>query len=684
MSVPLSSSNRLLRWTTAALVCLSCVSPLQAQTEAARNAPAAAPSLEEFVRRAQYTEMVLSPSGRYLATTSPRHGRQNLVVLDLEERKAMPLTQFDNIDVGRLRWVGDDYVLFSAIQLNAPSGEDTPRAGGLFSAALNGNGITQLAKTWRQHARNETGGFLVMETVQPVPGSKDEIIAAAVVANDDSFDLFRVNVGNGKYRILTQGRPSDRISRWILDANQVPRLAIAATEGASTGVVTYYRSGPDAPWKEINRFDSTKPPAFVPLGFDDDGKHLLVASNANRTTMAIYRYDPDAGKMGELVAQHPQYDLGAAARGEVTATVLRDPKTNAIAGLRVDTDRLQTVWFDGEMDKLQATIDAALPGRTNVLQRTAQNKRLLVSSFSDTSPGRFYLFDPAKRALEEIGAARPWLEGKLARVTPFRLKTRDGLEIPSYYVLPRDHKPGTRLPTIVHVHGGPMARDVVQGGRFGASFGVLEAQILASRGYAVVLPNFRITPEIGSAIYYAGFGTYGMQMSDDHEDAAKWAVDQGFADPKRICISGASYGGYASLQAVTRPSNPFACAISGLPVTDLKYQREEADYGRSKAAVEYWRRIQGVKDWDDPLVRAMSPVYSADKIKVPVFMYIGDEDTRTPPDQARRMASALEKAGNPVKGFFVGKGEGHGYGVEATNVALYTQMLRFLDETLKR
>jgi dipeptidyl aminopeptidase/acylaminoacyl peptidase len=234
------------------------------------------------------------------------------------------------------------------------------------------------------------------------------------------------------------------------------------------------------------------------------------------------------------------------------------------------------------------------------------------------------------------------------------------------------------------VHGGPMARDVTQGGRFGGSFGVREAQIMASRGYAVVLPNFRITPELGSKIYYAGFGTYGMQMSDDHEDAAKWAVDQGFADPKKICISGASYGGYAALQALTRPSNPFACAISGLPVTDLKFQRTEADYADSRAAVEYWRQLQGVKSWDDPLVQQMSPLFSADKIKVPVFMYIGDEDTRTPPKQAYRMADALKSAGNPVKGFYVGKGEGHGYGVEAHNVELYVQVLKFLEDTLGR
>jgi dipeptidyl aminopeptidase/acylaminoacyl peptidase len=407
-----------------------------------------------------------------------------------------------------------------------------------------------------------------------------------------------------------------------------------------------------------------------------------VASNANRKNMAIFRYNPQTKEFVEQIAQHPQYDLGASPNGESLGSLIRDHETGELIGIRIDADKPQVVWLDEGMAKVQATIDASLPNRINSLQRNGKGKRFVVSSFSDTSPGRYYLFDETKRSLEEVGPSRPWLEGKLAAVRPFMLKTRDGLSIPSYYVLPRNHQPGQRLPTIVHVHGGPMGRDVVQGGRYGPSFGIREAQLLASRGYAVVLPNFRVTPELGSDIYYAGFGTYGKQMSDDHEDAVKWAVDQGFADPGKVCISGASYGGYASLHALSRPNNPFKCAISGLPVTDLKYQRTEADYASSPGAVEYWRKLQGVPDFNHPSVRELSPVFNADKIKGPVFMYIGDEDTRTPPAQARRMADELAKAGNPVKDLYVGKGEGHGYGVEAHSVELYERVLKFLATTL--
>jgi dipeptidyl aminopeptidase/acylaminoacyl peptidase len=551
-------------------------------------------------------------------------------------------------------------------------------------AKRDGSGILQLAKTARQLHRSGTGGFGFLSYLQAVPGAPNEMIAEGVVANDDSVDIYRVNLDNGRYRLLTQGRPSDRLQRWILDGKLVPRVAIAASAGATTEQVVFYRAGPAAAWTELARFDSTKPPAFVPLAFDSDDLHLWVASNADRRNMAIVRYNPETKQFVERVAQHPQFDLGAWPSGMPLGSLVRDPMRGELLGIRVDADKPQVVWIDESLARVQAAVDAALPNHSNVLQRTAAGKRYVVTSFSDTSPGRHFLFDEEKRSLEEIGSSRPWLEGKLAQVRPFTLKTRDGLAIPSYYVLPRDHQPGQRIPTIVHIHGGPMARDVTQGGRYGASFGVYEAQVLASRGYAVVLANFRVTPGMGSDIYYAGFGSFGKQMSDDHEDAANWAVGQGFAHPKMMCISGASYGGYAALHAVSRPASAFSCAISGLPVTDLKFQRAEADYAAAPQALEYWRKLQGVPDFDDPSVRQLSPVFNADKIKVPVFMYIGDQDVRTPPAQAHRMADELAKAGNPVKDLFVGEGEGHGYGMDANNIQLYERMLKFLAQTFGR
>ena len=656
---------------------------LQAQTvNTASTATMAPPAIEEFVRRPQYTEMLASPSGRYLATTRAISGRLNLVIIDLETRSSFGITNFNDIDVGQVRWVGDERLVFSAIEINKPTGQEAPNAGGLFTVSREGKDFRQLANTAAQLRRNETGGFVALSYQASIPGTTDEIIAAGAIGTDDSFELYRLNLLTGRYRLITAGRPANGISRWVLDSKNAPLVAVAQGRSGSTLIHTYYRPNVESPWKEINRFDTTKPPAFVPLAIEPDGKTLLISSNEGRANMAIFRYDPEKQQILELVAEHPKYDLGASPMGQPLSSLVRDPVSGRLLGIRVDADTLQTVWLDEAAAKMQASVDASLPGRTNLI--SSPRKRLVVSSFSDRSPGKFYLFDSEAKRLEEIGPSRPWLEGKLAAVRSFRLKTRDGLEIPSYYVLPANYKPGDRLPTIFHIHGGPFARDVVSGGRFGSSFGVLEAQVLASRGYAVVLPNFRITPELGSSIYYAGFGTYGRQMLDDHEDAVTWAVAQGFADPKRLCISGASYGGYAALQALVRPSNPFSCAISGLPVTDVPFQQTNADYSESQSARAFWLRVLGINSINEPIAKSISPISHADKIKVPVFMYVGERDTRTPPSQALRMADALRAAGNPVKEYIVGKGEGHGYGVTANNVRLFEGMLQFLETALPK
>ena len=656
---------------------------LQAQTvNTVSTATMAPPAIEEFVRRPQYTEMLASPSGRYLATTRAISGRLNLVIIDLETRSSFGITNFNDIDVGQVRWVGDERLVFSAIEINKPTGQEAPNAGGLFTVSREGKDFRQLANTAAQLRRNETGGFVALSYQASIPGTTDEIIAAGAIGTDDSFELYRLNLLTGRYRLITAGRPANGISRWVLDSKNAPLVAVAQGRSGSTLIHTYYRPNVESPWKEINRFDTTKPPAFVPLAIEPDGKTLLISSNEGRANMAIFRYDPEKQQILELVAEHPKYDLGASPMGQPLSSLVRDPVSGRLLGIRVDADTLQTVWLDEAAAKMQASVDASLPARTNLI--SSPRKRLVVSSFSDRSPGKFYLFDSEAKRLEEIGPSRPWLEGKLAAVRSFRLKTRDGLEIPSYYVLPANYKPGDRLPTIFHIHGGPFARDVVSGGRFGSSFGVLEAQVLASRGYAVVLPNFRITPELGSSIYYAGFGTYGRQMLDDHEDAVTWAVAQGFADPKRLCISGASYGGYAALQALVRPSNPFSCAISGLPVTDVPFQQTNADYSESQSARAFWLRVLGINSINEPIAKSISPISHADKIKVPVFMYVGERDTRTPPSQALRMADALRAAGNPVKEYIVGKGEGHGYGVTANNVRLFEGMLQFLETALPK
>jgi dipeptidyl aminopeptidase/acylaminoacyl peptidase len=635
-------------------------------------------SLEEFYKDPALAGPILSRSGKFLAATAPSKGRMNLLVIELATRKGTILTSFEDFDVRGVHWIGDERLVFSLGQANSPTGPGQFDGGGLFVIDRDGSKSRRLAPTVRE-AKAKQQVYRSLDFAATIPGSTDEIIVSGNQTSTDSEDLYRLNLNTGRTTLLTGGRPADLTSNWVLDSKQVPRVVTAQVKNELTQVV-YYRKGADSPWGEIARFSLNKGEAIFPLAFESDDQTLQVASNKDRDTMAVFRYDPNTKKLGEILAGHPRFDMGADAQGGDVAGVIVEAETNRILGYRVEADKLETTWIDEGRAKSQKNIDGALPGMTNTFSRTPDGKKLLVTSSSDVSSTRWYMLDEEKNTLEEIGASRPWLDGKFVQQRPFMFKTRDGLEISGYVFLPKDYKAGTKLPTILHIHGGPQAR----ADSFGSGFGVQEGQLFASRGYVVVVPNFRITPGLGKNIYSKGFGSYGRQMSEDHEDALKWAIDQGYTDPKRACISGASYGGYAALQALVKTPDMFKCAIAGLAVTDLVYQNTstDTDFYNNVAGISFRKAMLGVDDFRSDLVKQLSPVNNADKIKGAVFLYAGRDDVRVPIDQIYRMDKALKAAGNPAKAFVIKEKEGHGFGKAENRIDLYTQVLAFLKEQI--
>ena len=641
----------------------------------ARRAPA---SLEDYLKLPQYANPTLSPDGRYLAVSTPVKGRLNLAVVDLETRKGTALTNFSDFDVLDARWAGNERLVFTLGQANSPTGPGQFNGGGLFVVSRDGTTSRKLAGTIKE-SRGNNSRYRELEMLRSIPGSSDEILASGNLRADDSEDVYRLNLLTGRSTLVSSDRPT-RTFGWVLDNKLVPRVVNSQVKDTLT-FLTFYRAAEDQPWKEIARTDRTEGTGFRVLGFMSDNRSLMVATNAGRDTVAVYRFDPDTKTLGELLVQHPKFDMGADSQSESVPGVVTEPDTDRVLGYVVDAERPQTVWIDEKEAKTQAVVDGALPGTRNTFRRFPNSARLLVQSYSDVSPAKFYLLDEGKRTLEELFSSKPWLDAdKLVEMRPFLLKTRDGLEIPSYYFLPKSYKPGDRLPTVVHIHGGPSAR----ADHWARGFGYLEAEILASRGYAVVLPNFRVTPGFGSKIFKAGFGTLGRQMSEDHEDAAKWAIDQGFAEPGRICMSGASYGGYAVLRALAKSPELFKCGVAGLVVSDVEMQATSlaGDTARSPIGYQFWVTLAGKNADGKPAFRETSPAFMADKIKAPVFMYAGADDIRTPLEQTTAMVRALERAGNPPKSVIIKAEEGHGYGKLENNVDLYERMLKFLDDSI--
>lgn len=644
----------------------------------AKSEPA---SLAAYLSPTKYSRLSLSPNGQHLAMLTPVAGKLNLAVIDLKAGKSRAITSLTEFDVVIFHWIGNERLAFSVGRVGAPTGWEQGDGGGLFVVNRDGTGLQTITPTRRERLNSGLGAARGLSFKHAVPGSDREFIAYGNLRVVDSQDVYRVDAATGKQTLLTFQHPG-RVSEWVLDHQDVPRLAVLVDKDDGKIYAArhriMYRASAESPWVQIETSDP-KGEQFVPISFEDDNRTLIVASNRGRDTTALYRFDPETKRFIEKLAEHPRYDMGVDAMGSHVPGVIQHPASGKILGYEVSAETGQISWVDPEYARVQTTLETSFKAKDIRIQRREGARTLVAVSASNHVP-RYYLFDEKANRLEELFAATDKLQDQdLSPVTPFLLKTRDGLEIPSYYVLPQGYKTGQVVPTVVHIHGGPHAR--ADNGGYMAGFGMREAQVLASRGYAVVLPNFRITPGFGRKIYEAGFGEVGRKISEDHEDAYHFAVKQGFADPRRVCITGASYGGYATLQALAKTPDLFACGIAGLLVSDYEVQLTSTagDSAGSKAGVDYWRRLLGQTEPGWEIAQAYSPARYAHRLKAPLGIYAGRDDVRTPMEQTELMIDALKRTGRPPEWVFVAPQEGHGFGKLENNVKTYELMLDFLD-----
>jgi dipeptidyl aminopeptidase/acylaminoacyl peptidase len=503
--------------------------------------------------------------------------------------------------------------------------------------------------------------------LRTLPGDTDDIIVHETTYSAGqqprSGPLYRMDTRTGRKTEISGGKPDSALSEgWIVDRNGVPR-GYEASDAESTRI--YYRASAEAPWQKLDEFKRLAGNTWSLAALSPDENVLWASSRKGRDTAAIIRYDVASKAFGEVVAEHPRVDLSD----------LRGDK-QAIRGVHYEADRGGTAWFDESLAKTQAMVDKALADTVNTLSWSEDRQHVLVTAYSDLRPSSYYLLDVKAGKLEWLADSRPWIDPKaMSPMTPVRYAARDGLEIPAYLTIPRGSS-GKKLPLVVNVHGGPwVAGDTWRWNP--------EVQFLASRGYAVLQPNFRGTTRYGWKHYSSSFKQWGLAMQDDITDGVKWAIDQGIADPERICIYGASYGGYAAMMGVAKTPEVFKCAINYVGVTDLPLLMT-ASWSDSFNSdfVRFSNRHQiGDVDSDLDRLKATSPDQLADRIKAPVLMAYGGSDVRVVPQHGTRMRDALEKAGRPPEWMLVDE-EGHGYRKLENQVMFYGAMEKFLDKNI--
>ena len=363
--------------------------------------------------------------------------------------------------------------------------------------------------------------------------------------------------------------------------------------------------------------------------------------------------------------------------GVPTATsvsLVWDDTRQSVVGVSSGAERPETTWLDPELGAVHATLSRALKGSVVELTGWSDDRtRLIVRASSKTTPATWYLFDKPRKELSPLGEEYPSLKGAALGATRWiTYKAGDGLEIPAYLTLPPGAPAhGAKAPLIVLPHGGPASRDDYD-------FDFL-AQFLATRGYAVLQPQFRGSWGFGRAFEDAGRGEWGGKMQTDLLDGVAAVAAAGDADPTRVCIIGASYGGYAALAGVTLHPEAYRCAASIAGISDLGLFLVEAKrvYGVDSAGLEVWRRILG--DAPTTQLAATSPAKLAANVRVPLLLIHGDKDTIVPIEQSQLMASAMKAAGKPVE-FVTLVDENH----YLTKAATRTQTLEALQAFLAK
>ena len=666
-----------------------------AQAQAAPPVVAATlapPPALHFYRHPHMGRVALSPSGRQLALTVNVGERLALAVLDLDGGAAIKVAvNYSDADVRDFDWVNDQRLVYTVIDLQRGSG-DQDFAPGLFAVNADGSGGRVLVRLRRDFLRAtpQAGrqplewNHKLLHVPKTPDGSGNEVIVGRLSYSNTGEPTavvpIRLNVDDLSQRSLAEGMPANG-AFWLFDRSGEPR---AVTSYSQAGQMQVHWRAPGAKdWRLLATMPSLQRP-WTQQAVDDEGGLYVTAAEAPAGTSVLKRFDLAKAKpMAEAMVSTPGYDFNGELVQDLTGPVL---------GVRATTDAQTTVWFDPRLAGWQAEADQRLPGRVNRIdcrRCTGDDPVLLVRSWSDQQPGELFVLRPTRSQgrWNAVGMVRKDIEPRrMATLDRHLVTTRDGLAMPVWLSLPRpgvvvgDAASGSaaavRRPAVLLVHGGPWSNTGDWRWRD-------DAQFLASRGYVVIEPEFRGSTGFGARLFKAGFRQWGRAMQDDLEDALKWAVAQGHIDPQRVCIAGASYGGYAALMGPIRQPGLFRCAAAWIAVSDplllfgLSGWSDMADETRRYTMPE----LLGDPQADAAMLAEVSPLRQATRLKVPVLLGYGAQDRRVPLVHGERMRDALTAAGNPPEWVVYGE-EGHGWLLTRNRVDWASRLEAFLAKHL--
>jgi dipeptidyl aminopeptidase/acylaminoacyl peptidase len=616
--------------------------------------------MEGFAKRAEYRSAELSPSGKFVSVIAPYQNFDAVHVIKLDggfERNVIKFDPKEEESIADTSWSDDDRLVVSKAKhfgiLTQPM-----LTGAVF--ASNGDGSEQKQLFGYQDDKSNSRSPLKDRATSYLTDLLHDSNGQALFTyipwdqsrSENKSSVYRVDTHTGKRTQI------EKIDGGYVTADASGALRFRMDYTDEDEPLNWYRPrGSDPEWARVPASIAGR--TLQPLGFEKDNNHAYVLASDTGEPMALYRVDVAAGTR-ERLAGNPTLSVSDVMYGGY------DGKPFAV---RYTAGRPKVDYIDtkSEWAQLHAGLMKLFAGQmVSFVNFSKDNTKVLFYVYSDRHPGAYYLFDRATGKPSLLFETMEWIDPqKMASTLPFEFKNSQGETLFGFLTTP----PGKTgpLPTVVLPHGGPF-------GPYDSWGFDPDVQFLASRGYAVLQVNFRGSGGRGEKFERSTYRQWGTGIQDDIGDGVKWAIAQGKVDAARVCIYGASFGGYSAMMNPIRNPGMYKCAIGYAGVYDLAEMQDSGDINDSRQGRSYLSRAVGSDTAD---LNAQSPSKNADKLNLPILLIHGKSDWRAPMEQYRAMEYALKTAKKPFESL-LRSSEGHGFYDTDNRLELYKRMETFL------
>lgn len=625
-------------------------------------------SADAFGSLPEIYSVKISPDGDRILTLEKRDGEIILITRSLNDQAATEnLITLERGQYNWAEWVSNDRIIASYRYAGHADRDASLRLQlqrRLLSIVWDGSEI------FNPH-RFRRAGRLVGSVGPRQPQLQDVVID--MLKDDPEHILIQMDVDKvlepAVYKLNVRTKRRSRVLQsrriidfWMTDQDHVVRYG----EGTSiqrrkdeVRHVAQYRKSLNEKWITLFDYDEVKDDRpFYFEGFSEDTNVIYIMADGENNKRGLYTFDVNSKEIIEKIAGSDDYDI-------VDVSFDDNKRLEYYQYYR---ERPYFVRFDQEGKYLDKYFAEKFPGQTVTVENKSRDKKKIIFKVtSPTEPGTYYILDRNNDQYQQLGEIYQKLDkDKLSPMEPIIYQARDGLEIPAYLSLPKTGG-SEKFPTIIMPHGGPMARD---GWRFD-----YWTQFLNARGIAVLQMNYRGSTGYGEDYRKLGYHEWGRKMLEDINDGTKWMIEQGYADPERVCIMGGSYGGYAALQTNVKDGSLYKCAVVFAPITNLT------------GLINTMERNEGFKIYEDYLrsddwtFDQASPLENIDKINLPILLFHGDRDLNSPVRQSRSFYNKMDKAGKNIKYIELEDGD-HFLSNEEHRIEFLKEVEKFLEEYL--